>query len=148
MQLGIKNLDSTEGNMKSINKLTSKRLLLLIVCFVAIAGCISNEPPASVLNSIVIARNGIDDFGELKVSAVVDALEKFTKKRGGKVFGWSKKNGEYLFTVQQPNLPRASIAFRVIDDNIVFTYFQDTPNPMSTIQTIRTIYWSVYPPKR
>ena len=125
-----------------IQKLILFASVLITILF---SSCSGSTPPDSLLNSMVIARPGIDDFGHLKVRDLVDTIEKFTKKNGGKIMGWSQNNGVYFFTVQQPNTPVGSIAFQVLGDGVVLIYAPDRPNPISMIQTVRVIIRSVYP---
>ena len=103
-----------------------KLLRILSLTAMMTTSCSGSAPPDTVLNSIVIARSGIDDFGGLTVKQLVKALEDFTKMNGGEIQGWKKENGVYIFTIQQPNWRAGSMVFQPIDDHTVFIYSPDT----------------------
>ncbi|RME59692.1 hypothetical protein D6779_03690 [Candidatus Parcubacteria bacterium] len=75
---------------------------LLIVSAIYLGGCSSYiEPENSFLDSTVLARPGIDDFGGLKVSELVSMIKKVKMDNGKPIVvkGWKKNDDGYSLDV-------------------------------------------------
>ena len=115
----------------------------------SLVGCSgSGAPPESIMNSVVLARQGIDDFGEVKVSKIVEVVELMEKKKHNnvKVIGWSQEEGKYVYRYKFEigGIERTVITnFIPISNDTVIIQDAGNPTVMGSIQTVRA-YGAAY----
>lgn len=68
---------------------------------------------------------------------MVEMIDKFTKKQGGKIYGWSGSGSLYQYSVQQPNSRKGTLAFQELDETYVYIYVTQAPQDFS--MTVRTL---------
>ena len=123
------------------------KVLCFLTLTVMLSACSSGSPPDSVLDSPVLARDGVDDFGGLKVSKIIEIIELMEDSghNNVEVVGWEKNdNGyTYIYTYEIGGI-ESTVRTNFFPRN-GYTIFQDEGNPtiMGSIQSIRA-YIGVY----